>query len=78
MSKVLEQIVHRYAKQIRVNGVLCLSANGDQALVEVFKALGWSDPYPIDKAARHEAPLETATLEAPERAVMPGPKKRHG
>ncbi len=75
---VLEQIIRRFAKQLRVGGRLCLTANDDPALVSAFKAVGWSDPYPIEPAevVPDEAPLEVAVDEAPERAVMPGPKKR--
>ncbi len=76
---VLEHLIHRFASQIRANGRLCLSSNGDPALVGAFKAVGWSDPHPID-ADPVEAPAieEAAAVEAPERAVMNAPKKRIG
>jgi len=71
---ILEQIVHRYAKQVRANGRLCLSTNGDPTLLAVFKELGWTDPHILDA----EPELEAATVEAPERAVMPTAKGRRG
>ncbi len=74
--KVLEHVAHRFAKHVRVNGVLCLSPNGDPALVRVFSELGWSDPHPIEAVA--EPVLVAATVEAPERAVMPSAKGRRG
>lgn len=72
---VLEQIIRRFASQCRVNGVLCLTSNGDPALVSAFAALGWSDPYPVepDIVPAPEPVLEAATVEAPERAVMSDP-----
>lgn len=73
MSQVLEQLIHRFARQTRVGGVLCLTSNGDPALVSAFAALGWADPHPIEPV---EGPLETAAVEAPERAVMPAAKSR--
>ena len=76
MSQILESIAHRYCKQVRVGGVLCLSTNGDPVLVGVFKELGWSDPYAIEAVS--EPVLEAATVEAPERAVMPKAKGRLG
>lgn len=77
MSQVLEAVVHRFGKHVRVNGRLCLSSNGDQVLASVFTALGWSDPHPLDVAWR--APVvEAATVEAPERAVLKPSKGRLG
>jgi len=73
---VLAHLVHRFASQIRVGGFLCLSANGDPALVSAFKALGWADPYRIEPEILPDAPLEVAAVEAPERAVLPVAKKR--
>ena len=73
MLSTLEHIAHRFGAQVRSNGVLCLSANGDPALVRVFKDLGWADPHPIE-AVREEA----AVLLAPERAVLKAPKGRVG
>jgi hypothetical protein len=77
-ADVLAQIVHRFATQVRVGGTLCLSSNGDPALVAAFKALGWSEPYPIEPSAFVEPAEEAATVEAPERAVMPSPRGRRG
>jgi hypothetical protein len=63
--EIIEALIRRHAPHISVNGESCLSSNGDAILVAAFKALGWSDPY-------HERPaLEAATVEAPERAVLP-------
>lgn len=76
---VLEHLIHRFASQARVNGRLCLSSNGDPALVSAFKAVGWSDPHPIDADPIEDEPVyEAAAVEAPERAVMSAPKKRLG
>ena len=76
---VLEHLAHRFASQVRANGILCLSANGDPALVKLFAALGWADPHPIESAPVLEAVAEVAaTLRAPERAVLKAPKGRIG
>lgn len=77
MPQALAQIIHRFATQVRVGGVLCLSSNGDPALVAAFAALGWPDPCPIDRAVFNPEP-EAATVEAPARAVMPDAKGRRG
>jgi len=69
---VIEHLVRRFAKQTRVNGVLCLTSNGDPALVTAFAALDWSDPYPIEAVV--EGPLEAAVVEAPETAVLESPE----
>lgn len=75
---VLAHLVHRFARQVRQNGVLCLSANGDPALVAAFHALGWSDPCPLGHALVRDTVVEAATVEAPERAVMPKSRGRLG
>lgn len=73
---VLEQLVRSKARQTRANGVLCLTSNGDPALVAAFAELGWSDPYPVDPAdvPAPVTPLEAAMVTAPERAVMDRPE----
>lgn len=73
--KALEHLIRRFGKEVRVGGRLCISANGDPALVAAFVELGWSDPHPIEPG---EAPPEAAVIEAPERAVLPRPKGRLG
>lgn len=77
MSRALTLLVHRFGLQVRHDGVLCLSSNGDPALVAAFADLGWPDPCPVDRAFFNPE-LEAATLEAPERAVMPAAKGRRG
>ncbi len=70
MLSTLAHIAHRFGTQVRCNGVLCLSSNGDPALVRVFKDMGWSDPQPIDSIPvpiKAQAPIERAVLEPPVR-----------
>lgn len=74
-SSIFEAIAHRFGKQIRAGGLLHLSTNGDPTLVLVFKELGWSDPHPIE-AAPIVAEEETATIVAPERAVLKAGKAK--
>ncbi len=68
--QVLAHVAHRFASQVRVNGVLCLSSNGDPVLVRVFAELGWSDPQPIDsipEPVKAQPPIERAVLDPPVR-----------
>ena len=68
--QTLAHVAHRFASQVRCNGVLCLSSNGDPALVRVFAELGWSDPQPIDAIPapiKATAPIERAVLDPPVR-----------
>jgi hypothetical protein len=74
----LEQIIRRFARQTRVNGVLALTSNGDAALAAAFAELGWSDPYPIEPVVQlmfeAEGPAEAAVVSAPETAVLDTPE----
>ena len=70
--QILAHVAHRFASQVRVNGVLCLSSNGDPALVRAFAELGWSDPQPIDAIP---APIKAQPIE---RAVLEPPVRRRG
>ncbi len=70
MLSVLEHIAHRFGTQVRVGGVLCLSSNGDPALVRLFAELGWSDPQPIESIPAPQSAMELATVENYERAIM--------
>lgn len=69
---LLEQLVRRQATRIVRNGEPVLITDGDPLLLEAFKALGWTDPYPLTAPA----PEEAAVVEAPERAVLSRPKRR--
>ena len=76
---VLKLILRRYARRITVNGVTCLSSNGDPTLIAVFEAAGVEDGSPLeDEPAAEEPPLEAATLEAPEHAVLETPEGHVG
>jgi hypothetical protein len=72
MLSTLAHIAHRFGTQVRSNGVLCLSSNGDPALVRVFAELGWADPQPIDSIP------EPITAQPIERAVLDPPVRRRG
>ncbi len=76
MLSVLEHVAHRFGTQVRSNGVLCLSSNGDLALVRLFAELGWSDPQPIESIPQPKPVQEVATVEHVERAIMDGLKAR--
>lgn len=43
---VVEQLVRSFARRTTQNGVVVLIANGHPALINAFRHLGWSDPYP--------------------------------
>lgn len=75
--ELLEQFVRRYARRTTQDGKVVIITNGDPLLLAAFSQLGWSDPY-LDPTLLPHAPVEEvkATIEAPERAVLPRPKGR--
>jgi len=76
----LEHMVRSFARRITQNGAVSLVTDGQPALVAAFQELGWSDPYP-DPSLLPVKPVTRsvkATVESPERAVMPEPKGRIG
>jgi hypothetical protein len=77
---LLEQFVRRHARRTTQNGQVVIVTNGDALLLEAFKQLGWSDPYPDPELLPPSAPVASrgtkATVEDPERAVLPRPKGR--
>lgn len=79
MRDLLEQFVRTYARRTTQNGVVVIVTNQEPHLVEAFKVLGWSDPYP-DPLLLPKKPVvsEATTVRSPERAVVPGPKGRIG
>lgn len=76
---LIAAFARRHARRIVQNGRAVLTTNGDPLLVAAFAHLGWTDPH--DDAAPAPTPthqLETTVEpEAPERAVLPRPKKAH-
>ena len=78
---IIEQLVRSFARRTTQNGAVVLITNGHPALLDAFKALGWSDPYPdpLLLPSVAAAPVFTkATIEPDERAMMPAPKGRGG
>jgi hypothetical protein len=76
----LEHMVRSFARRTTQNGIVVLVTNGQPALIAAFAELGWSDPYP-DPLLLPPSPvvsrdLTKATVEAPERAVLPSAKGR--
>jgi hypothetical protein len=81
---IVEHLVRSFARRISKDGHVALISNGHPALVKAFQHLGWADPY-VDPDLLPETPkpvverdLKTATVEAPERAVLPRAKGRLG
>lgn len=76
----LEQCVRTFARRTTQNGAVVLVSNGIPALIAAFKELGWSDPYPdpllLPEKPKPEPRSVTATVSAPERAVLPSPRGR--
>jgi hypothetical protein len=73
--------VRSFARRISKDGRVALISNGHPALIKAFQHLGWSDPFIdpdlLDKPTPVvERGLKTATVQAPERAVMPKAKGR--
>lgn len=68
--ELVEWFVRRYARRTTKDGIVYLTTNGEPLFQAAFTHLRWADPHP------EVATLETATAEAPERAVLPSPKKR--
>ncbi len=78
---ILEQLVRSFARRTTQNGQVVLITNNHPALIDAFKALGWSDPYPdpLLLPPVDAAPVFTkATIEPSERTVMPAPEGRRG
>ncbi len=88
---LVEQFARQHARQIVCNGEPALVTDGSPLLVEAFKELGWSDPYPLTEKgledrkaeaaaeeARHHAAYEQATIESPEHAVEARPEGHVG
>jgi hypothetical protein len=75
MKDALVSLCHRFARQIRQNGVLCLTHDGDPSLQAAFAALGWADAQPLHLAVASRAP-EAAVVRDPERAVLPKAEPR--
>jgi len=69
---LLERLVRAHARRITRNGITVLTANAEPLLVDAFKELGWQDPH--EDTAEKTPSNERATLEAPERAVLPRPE----
>lgn len=68
--EIIEGFARRHSRHTSTDGRIGLSTNGDPLLVAAFAVLGWSDPH------LNDAVPEAAVVEAPERAVMPKPKRR--
>lgn len=75
---IVEHLVRSFARRTTQNGQTVLVTNHHPALVAAFKHLGWSDPYPDPELLpKTSVARETkATVEAPEKAVLPAPKGR--
>lgn len=68
---LIESFARRQARRIVRNGRSVLTAGGDPLLEQAFEHLGWDDPH-------EDVPVIEAAVEpaAPERAVLPRPRKR--
>lgn len=69
--ELIESFARRHARRIVRNGRSVLTTNGDPLLEQAFAYLGWADPH-------DDVPVSETTVEpaAPERAVLPRPRKR--
>jgi hypothetical protein len=76
--ELIEKFVRRYARRTTRNGDVVITTNGDALFQAAFTHLGWPDPYPDPELLPKPAvrAYVTATVSAPERAVMPRPKDR--
>lgn len=70
---LIEQFVRRYARRTTQSGKVVIVTNGDPLFLAAFKHLSWPDPY-IDPELLPRS--ETASVEAPEKAVLPKSKVR--
>ena len=70
----LEALCRRYAPRVNQNGVVYLTHDADPLLAAAFAELGWKDRHP--EIAVPEVVEEVAAVEAPEKAVLPKPKRR--
>lgn len=72
---IIEHFVRRYARRTTRNGEPVIITNGDGLFKAAFKHLGWDDPHPEHQKSVPVVEI-AATVEAPEKAVLPKPKGR--